>query len=265
MAIQAQAEYLYFKQRQEGQFDFGLVDRFTRRGQAGLFSSFKHVNIAGMQQGGTLGQAAMTLDYIFSRGRIGFFGTKAFMTGAVVNRNYIVANVFDETFLRVVDQAGASTAIGLFGKTVMEANVGMLSVQGGSNKPGGTIRFIHPLSKRIALTLEGGWNETFIGTSANGRVAAGLQFGGVSNPKDYLATDKPIPVDIPRVRYETLTRRVRTGAAPPIADAGPDQWVNAGLVTLDGSASYDPAGDAITYQWDQVAGPVTLHHQPDHG
>jgi hypothetical protein len=48
---------------------------------------------------------------------------------------------------------------------------------------------------------------------------------------------------------------------PPIARAGADQSVpaNAASVTLDGSASSDPEGAALTYQWAQVAGPsVTL-------
>ena len=51
-------------------------------------------------------------------------------------------------------------------------------------------------------------------------------------------------------------------ADAPIADAGPSQRVNFSTpVTLDGSASVDPGGKALTYSWYQVSGPsVTLNN-----
>jgi hypothetical protein len=44
---------------------------------------------------------------------------------------------------------------------------------------------------------------------------------------------------------------------PPVAIAGADQTINAGLqVTLDGSDSYDPEGGAIAFQWSIVTKPA---------
>src|ERR1700736_5941266 len=119
-AFQAQAEYLYFKTQREGQFDFGLVDRIGNF-QAGLFSSFKHVNLAGAQSGGTLGQGALTVDYLFKLGRVGLFGTKGFLNNAVIDqRNLtfstgqtnldgtplmaVAPNIFMQRYLSIVDQ-----------------------------------------------------------------------------------------------------------------------------------------------------------------
>ena len=47
---------------------------------------------------------------------------------------------------------------------------------------------------------------------------------------------------------------------PPVAQAGPDRTVQEGSpVNLDGTASYDPDMDTLTYQWSQILGPaVTL-------
>jgi hypothetical protein len=267
-AIQAQGEYMYFRGRREGQFDIGLVNRFIPRAQAGVFASFKHVDISGMQNGGTLGQASFTMDYLFSRGKVGIFGSKGFMNSAVINESAPIINGFasrsliDQTYLSIVDQVGASTTIGLIKDNYLEGNFGYLKSRGGADRPGGTLRFVIPLSERFAFTLEGGMNETFVGRDNNGRVVAGFQFGNFMRPKDYLegynGIQHAVPVDIPRVRYEMLTRRVQTGGnQAPVADAGPDQLgIAAGTVTLNGSGSFDPDGDPITYQWTQIAGPA---------
>jgi len=125
---------------------------------------------------------------------------------------------------------------------------------------GGTVRLIFPLNSKIALTAEGGVNETMLSAGNDGRAVFGVQFGNMIRPKEYLAADHALPMEVPRVRYEVVTRRLRIGNDPPVANAGPSlSGVAAGTVQLDGSASYDPDGDPITFQWIQDAGPqVTI-------
>ena len=44
---------------------------------------------------------------------------------------------------------------------------------------------------------------------------------------------------------------------PPVANAGPDATVDQNHpVTLDGSRSFDPDGDALIYAWTQIGGPA---------
>ena len=165
-------------------------------------------------------------------------------------------NLFTERYLRVVDQAGMSGTFALFGKNYAEGNLGYLRSTTAGDRVGGTLRLIFPVTNKIAFTLEGGMNETLLGPSNNGRVVAGVQFGNTLRPTDYLESKHPVPAQIPRLRYEVLTRTVRKGNAAPVADAGPNQILpGAQTVTLDGSASYDPDGDPITFQWVQEGGP----------
>jgi hypothetical protein len=63
---------------------------------------------------------------------------------------------------------------------------------------------------------------------------------------------------------DTATVSVQIGNTPPVADAGVDQaGVAPGAsVSLDGSATRDPDGDAVTFLWRQVAGPEVLLDDP---
>src|SRR5215831_428612 len=72
-AVQAQGEYIFYPGLHEGQFDVGLVNRWSNF-QAGAFGSFKFLNFSQFQNGGSLAQASVMFDYIFKRGRIGIFG-----------------------------------------------------------------------------------------------------------------------------------------------------------------------------------------------
>ncbi len=258
-ALQAQGEYMYWRDRKEGQFDVGLVNRW-KAVQMGAFASFKTVGMVGMDSNGTLGQFAFAADYLFKQGRIGAFGTKSFLDNSTINRKHISTFVVEETYLRVMDQIGGQGAVQLGNRAYFEGSLGYIHSQSGNTKPGGTMRLVFPINKMFAMTAEGGINETLISKETTGSARFGILFGNYMQPKEFLAASGPVPMEIPRVKYEVLTRRLRTGNSPPVADAGPDQiGVAAGRISLDGSGSFDPDGDPITFQWLQIAGPaVTL-------
>jgi len=267
VAFQAQGEYLYFKNRAEGQADFGLVNRW-KNFQMGGFTSFKTVKLGDATNSGTLGQAAFTADYLFGVGRVGAYLTKAFMSNPIVGRTAgsvlgLGPNVTLENYLRVSDQAGGSGAVSFHKNMWLEGNLGYIRTAGGNSRPGGTARLVFPLNNRFAFTAEGGVNETLIGKDTNGRATFGILFGNFLAPKEYKAANQPVPVDVPRIRYESLTRTIRSGNSPPVANAGADQNLTAAAtVTLDGSASFDPDNDPLTYQWTQVSGPTVSLSAP---
>jgi hypothetical protein len=270
-AFEAQAEYLYYKNQREGQIDLGLVDRMGPV-QAALFASFKHVTLVGDQNGGTLGQAAVTIDYIFNRGKVGFLGTYGFMNSGLINSVHatdpvtgaLLNNVLLNSYLDVVNQAGVSATIGILEKSYFEGNAAYLNSVAWGNRFGATGRFVFPFNSKVALTLEGNINPTLLAAHNSGTALIGLQFGNMLRPQDFKAANHPVPVDVPRIRYDVVTRRVRVGNSAPVADAGPPQnGVAPGTITLNGSASYDPDGDPITFQWIQEAGPVVSLSNPN--
>jgi hypothetical protein len=268
-AFQAQGEFTYYKDQKEGQADVGLVDRIGHF-QMGLFGSLKHVALSDNQNGGNLGQASLALDYLFKYGKIGAYGTYAFMNSAEINSvaallpNGIVSpDLLDQRFLRAINQVGASFSVGLWGNNYLEGNLGYLKSAMYGDRAGGTLRFIFPLNNHIAFTIEGGINETLLGAGNLGFARAGVQFGNAIRPKEFAAGTAPVPVDVPAIRYEVINKQVRTGHSPPIANAGPDQiGVPAGPITLNASQSYSPDGLPITFQWLQQGGPAVTLSSP---
>jgi len=259
-AVQAQGEYIYNPQAQEAQFDLGLVNRWGNV-QAGVFGSFKYLNYKQYQNGGALGQGAFLLDYIFSRGRIGVFGTQGFKNYAVVNSVTLAPGAYMQTYAKVVNQYGADALVGVWGNAYLQGNLGLLRREvNGGNTAGAEVKLTQPLSSHLAFTAALDYNQTGIGSTGNGQVMFGLEMGSYIHPKDYGSVKTPVPMDVPRVRYEFGTRRV--GTSPPIANAGPNQvGVPAGTITLNGSGSYDPLGEALTYAWSQISGPtVTINN-----
>ena len=260
-AVQAQGEYTFYPGLHEGQFDIGLVNRWSNF-QAGAFGSFKYVDFTRYQNGGGLAQASFLADYIFKRGRIGIFGTKGFKDEAVLNSQTIAPGAFLQTYIHIVDSIGGSGLVGLWGDSSLSGNIGYLRSYGGiKDKPGFTIKFVQPILPELAFTVEGGLNETLVSNNNYGRIQFGLQFGNFIRPKDYQNTKNPVPMDVPRIRYNVLTRQV--GATPPVADAGPDQiGARPGTITLNGSGSYDPLGQPLKYQWTQIGGPTVPINNP---
>ena len=253
-AVQAEAEYMRYPGRQEGQFDIGLVNRWDHL-QAGLFSSFKYIRFGEYENGGSMGQGAFLLDYLFSRGRIGFYGTEGFKNTGALTETPLGLTSFIETYARPMNQLGFNTQVGAWGDAWIQGNFGYIHSHSSTpNRPGGEIKLVQPLSKEFAFTVRAGLNSTLLTAKNTGELTFGLEFGNFMRPKEYTTFTHPVPMDVPRIRYEFLTRQV--GHSAPVADAGPAQiGVPPGTITLNGSGSYSPDHDALNYSWTQVSGP----------
>src|SRR5205085_11790057 len=116
--------------------------------------------------------------------------------------------------VKIVDQFGVSAQVGLAGNSYVEGNLAYLRRHANrKDTPGGMLRFVAPLTDQFALSVQAGLNETLIAPRNSRRIVFGFQSGNFMRPKDYGVENAagfkpPVPMDIPRVRYEVRTRRV---------------------------------------------------------
>ncbi|HLH16953.1 MAG TPA: OmpA family protein [Bryobacteraceae bacterium] len=261
-AVQAQGEFLYYPDRKEGQFDIGLVNRWKSI-QAGAFGSFKFLELKQYQNGGSLAQADLLVDYIFKRGRIGAFLTRGFKNYAILNSVTLAPGAYLQTFARVVNQQGVDFLVGAWGNAYISGNAAYLQLRETRDaRPGGEIKLTQPLNEHFSLTAAARYNTSLVAPAGSGEVVFGVEMGNYIHPSDYAKITTPVPMDVPRIRYEIGTRRV--GASPPVADAGPNQLgISPGVVTLNGCNSYDPLNEPLTFMWQQVAGPAVTLSNPN--
>jgi REJ domain len=88
----------------------------------------------------------------------------------------------------------------------------------------------------------------------------------LSSPQRSLSLLQPQSSPPPSPTSQVQLSQATDNNNPPIANAGHEpaqKTVNAGaIVTLDGSASRDPDGDALTYTWTQISGPNVVLSTP---
>ncbi|MBZ5724070.1 MAG: hypothetical protein LAP87_03660 [Acidobacteriia bacterium] len=72
------------------------------------------------------------------------------------------------------------------------------------DRPGALLRFVYQFRPEIGFTVEGDFNETFVGRHDSGRVVFGIQFGHWPRPRDLSDRRNPLATDIPRIHYEVV-------------------------------------------------------------
>ena len=189
------------------------------------------------------------------------FTTKGFKNYAVLNSVQLDRRASLQTYARVVDQTGIKLLFGVWGNAYYgrQHRPTCAARRQATTVRAATIKLVQPFSEHVAFTAEVRLQRDacWAPRTADASCSASRS-GTISTRRNTARPRRPVPMDVPRVRYEL--RRAAWATRAPVANAGPDQvGVTAGTVTLDGSGSYDPDGDPITYQWTQISGPaVTL-------
>ena len=132
-----------------------------------------------------------------------------------------------QTYARMVNQYGVDALVGVWGDAYLQGNARLpaaphhrqRSTAGGEIETGAADHhrtWPSPLKATINETLRRN-------TKATAECCSDSRCGNYIQPKDYGKITTPVPMDVPRIRYEFGTRRV--GSSPPVANAGPNQTV----------------------------------------
>ena len=139
----------------------------------------------------------------------------------MLNSVVLAPGAYIQTFARDRQSEGIDGMVGVWGDAYLEGNFGYLQAprSPGGNRPAGEIRLVQPIT-RYWLSPPKATSTSALATTAAAALVFGLQSATSSNPRS-MQDKTPVPMDVPRIRYEFGTRRV--GSSPPVADAGPNQ------------------------------------------
>lgn len=255
IALQAEGDFSYYDFQKEGQVDVGVV--YQNGGfKAAAGGSYKWVSLAGFEAG-RIGQGAFMADYLFDVGKIGVYATIPFADGDVISSSPVAGggSFVEELYLSVPSLYGVDFGFAITDRIDLSGYAAAIDGETDADVTAG-LKLDVLLKDQLSWFLEAELNESLlVNQDDSNRFQTGLRFGSWASAR-YNVTDQITPVNFPNIRYEILQRIRRNGNGGPIADAGSSQNnVAAGVVTLDGSASFDPDGDALTYQWSQSEGP----------
>jgi hypothetical protein len=221
-----------------------------------------------------LGEATFTSNLICSNSAADAGGGAAMLSGGQLINNTVFANAAPSAG-NVYASSDAS------GQSLVTDNIICNANSGGG-------LYVDPQDSITQAAFNDVWNNTdgnYPGgqdlTGLNGNISQDPQFVGATNNDFHLldvspcinAGDHTFQPSAGELDYYGNARvyagRVDIGASEyfdnfrPVPEAGPDQLLRVTalpvLVSLDGSASSDPKGAALSYYWSQISGPtVTL-------